>query len=232
MFSVLFPPTCVGCGLLGQPLCIKCVNRMRCISSNWCVGCGNNTTNEDLTCFFCKGKKEVVGIFAVWYYETILSRIVWTIKYRGERSLIPELVSHIPPASLGKVFTLLSSLEHPVFVPTPLHPRREKERGFNQSFVLANSLSALTGIPVCSDALIRVKDTHPQAQIASRAERAQNIIGAFRVVKPEDLRGKAVIMVDDIITTGSTVKEMFRSIGRCSTAPALAICVGREEATI
>lgn len=231
MCPVIFPPTCVVCGVLGVSLCSGCASKMRSVERNWCIRCGNMVQKTTLDCLSCKGKKEVFGVFAFWFYEATLSRIVQAIKYGGEKSLILELVSFLPPDTLSELLALISTIKQPILVPVPLHRRREKERGFNQSLVFARALSVLTKIPLCSDAVIRTKETPPQALTTSRLERNKNMVGAFEVVKPLILHKKTAIVVDDIVTTGSTTRELLRKIQRHSNTGNIVICMGREEPT-
>lgn len=91
-----------------------------------------------------------------------------------------------------------------VIVPLPLARRREQERGYNQSLTIAEGIHAATRIPVCDDAVRRIRDTKSQTRL-SHEERADNIEGAFRLVRPDRVAGRHVLIVDDIVTSGATV---------------------------
>lgn len=88
-------------------------------------------------------------------------------------------------------------------VPIPLHPRRERRRGYNQSEIIAQGISRVTGIPVLSDAVIRSIHTKTQTK-KNKTERAKNVSGIFSVVDAAVLEGKHIVIVDDVITTGAT----------------------------
>jgi ComF family protein len=97
----------------------------------------------------------------------------------------------------------------PVLVPVPLHPRRRRERGFNQSELVAAALAARTALSVCAGALVRRKDTAPQAGLTA-AERRRNVAGAFAVRQRPRIAGQVVVLVDDVWTTGATARACAR----------------------
>lgn len=134
-------------------------------------------------------------------YEAPLDRILHAFKYEGARRLAPWIAALLPelpdPAgSLGR---------ESVLVPVPLHPARRARRGFDQALLLAEVASARWGIPVVHP-LERVRDHEPQARLDPERRRA-NVRGAFRVVWPAAVRDRPVLLVDDVVTTGSTLLE-------------------------
>lgn len=140
--------------------------------------------------------------------EGAVSEMVYGLKYRNIRVLAPELgrlmADHLDPgASLADVL-----------VPVPLHRRRERERGYNQSELLARELSKQTGIDLLPRALSRTRDIPPQVSISWHQERKRNMEGAFACTG--DLRGLRVLLVDDVVTTGSTMSScagVFKAAG-------------------
>ena len=106
--------------------------------------------------------------------------------------------------ALGKEEDLWWQVEGIVSV--PLHPKRQKERGFNQAQDIARELARLKGIEVIENHLRKRKNVLPQTSL-SRADRQKNVRGAFEVIKPEGIEGKVLLLVDDVYTTGATIKE-------------------------
>jgi len=98
-----------------------------------------------------------------------------------------------------------------IVIPVPLHVRRLRERGFNQSLLLARTVATACGIPVDFLSLRRVRDTPPQT-LMGRKERQANIRGAFAVVRRDRLRDRQVLLIDDVYTTGSTLAECARAL--------------------
>jgi ComF family protein len=98
-----------------------------------------------------------------------------------------------------------------VVIPVPLHVRRLRERGFNQSLLLARTVATACGIPVDFLSLRRVRDTPPQT-LMGRKERQANIRGAFAVARRDRLRDRKVLLIDDVYTTGSTLAECARAL--------------------
>jgi ComF family protein len=113
-----------------------------------------------------------------------------------------------------------------ILVPVPLHARRRRERGFNQAEALASELGRLIGRPVEKRALRRVADIPPQTTMG-KDDRRRNVRGAFRVARPERVRGRIVVLVDDVFTTGSTLGECARELRRAGAADVRALTVAR-----
>lgn len=106
--------------------------------------------------------------------------------------------------SLGKSEELWKGTE--VVVPVPLHPKKKRKRGFNQAEIIARELTRIKGITFVKDALAKVKVTPPQTSLLAE-ERRQNIKGTFGLKRKEKIEGRSVLLVDDVYTTGSTVRE-------------------------
>ena len=100
-----------------------------------------------------------------------------------------------------------------VIIPVPLHPRRLRERGYNQSEVIAEALGELTGIPVDTTHVLRIKNNRHQASLRG-VERKKNVEEIFTVVHPEDMYRKHILLVDDVITTGSTLRSCMQAMSK------------------
>jgi len=96
-------------------------------------------------------------------------------------------------------------------IPVPLHPRRLRERGFNQSLLLARQVSKRRAVPLNFTALHRIRQTQPQTQL-SGPERRKNVHGAFRVKTPAAVAGRKILLIDDVFTTGATIQECTESL--------------------
>jgi ComF family protein len=113
-----------------------------------------------------------------------------------------------------------------VLVPVPLHPRRRRERGYNQSELLARELSIRTGLELAARALVRRVDTLPQAGL-SAAGRRRNVAGAFAVRKRTKVSGRVVVLMDDVMTTGATALACARILKDAGAAEVRLLSVAR-----
>jgi ComF family protein len=139
---------------------------------------------------------------ALGAFEGSLQAAIHRWKYEGKTHLTPFFAEWMAEG-LNRYWEP-HSLD--LLIAVPLHPRRLKERGFNQAFLLAKELSRRTGIPSLKTILRKNKPTLPQVDL-SGAEREKGLRGAFHVVEKKELLGKSVLLVDDVYTTGATVNE-------------------------
>ena len=160
---------------------------------------------------------------AFWYTEKS-SAPIKRLKYSNERWLARRLSPFLSVPADWKADSIL---------PIPLHPKRERKRGFNQSVLLAQGLTSSAGLPMEQDLLLRQVNTTSQAEL-SREARLHNLTGAFCCPKPERIEGRSFILIDDVITTGSTMAECARTLKRAGASRiyGLALCfqAGSEPA--
>lgn len=156
-------------------------------------------------------------------YEGVVKEIILNFKYRGFEILARDLGDFII-RSLGREEDLWSGLE--AIVPVPLHPAKERSRGFNQARLLARRLAQRTGLPLMNRRLVKVRPTPAQTSLEAR-DRGINLKGSFRVRKAAGLSGKTVLLVDDVCTTGSTLRECSRALGRAGVKEVRAVTVAQ-----
>lgn len=142
--------------------------------------------------------------FFLFYFDetTPSEKIIHAIKYKGRFRLARELGRILG----ANILTNKSLWKADMIIPVPLHPLKKSERGYNQAERISLGISDATGIPVNSKSLKRVKYTGTQTYLSMR-RRKQNIKGAFELKKPESVKGKKIIVVDDVLTTGATIVE-------------------------
>ncbi len=154
---------------------------------------------------FCPRCRESPPAFlwarAAYRYSGAVKEAVLRLKYNKQIDRVPWLADRLETGFR----TYAASLDWDALVPVPLHPVRERERGFNQAMEIARLLGQRQGIPV-KGALVRVRPTGPQAALPGR-ERSRNLAQAFRPQRTFDLVGKNLLLIDDVITTGATVRE-------------------------
>jgi competence protein ComFC len=227
---LVFPSACHLCGrLLDRPgervLCADCLAGLRPLRGPVCPACGR-TFGADVDPHPCGACLVAPPLFSrhrsAGLYGGTLKEALLLFKFRRYKPLAKPLAAFVVAALSGEDPLWAGG----VFVPVPLHKKRRRERGFNQAEALAGELGRLTGRPVEAGALRRVADIPPQTTLG-KAERRANVRGAFRVDRPERLRGRVVVLVDDVFTTGSTLGECARELRRAGVSDVRAVTVAQ-----
>lgn len=199
LLDVLYPRLCAGCGgvLYGseQNLCLKC------IASLPRTGYHNKPENKAEQLFYGKVRVERASSFLFFEKKSAIQHMLHELKYKGRKELGKELGSYfgadIVDSPLGEVDAI---------IPIPLHPKRKAWRGYNQSEWIAMGLAQVLDKPLLTNVVSRVVETQTQTK-KDAAERWVNVQNIFQVTDCESIRGKHVLVVDDVITTGSTVES-------------------------
>ena len=212
LLSLLYPPSCAVCCdnvASGEYLCGACEARLTRITPPFCARCSEpfaGAIDTAFTCANCANRRlHFTAAVAAYRSRGLVRQLVLDFKY-GRHIYLRHLVGKWLIAALND--DRIRGLAFDVIVPVPLHPTRERERGFNQSALLADLLSEHTGI-ASRPALERIRYTTTQTAF-DRVERMQNLRGAFRLRKSANVRGLRVLLVDDVLTTGSTLSECAR----------------------
>lgn len=206
--DLLYPPRCVGCAQDGSLYCETCLALLSRLAPPICPVCGLPLERPGV-CRQCQEHPlQIDGIRSVAAYEGPLREAIRCFKYAYMRDLAQVL------GDLLVAFWRANPIRVDVIVPVPLHRRRLRERGYNQSALLAIHLGREAKLPVVCDVLQRNRYTTSQVRLGWR-ERRENVANAFSCVD-QRLAGKRVLLVDDVCTTGSTLaacSEALRSGG-------------------
>jgi ComF family protein len=154
-------------------------------------------------------------------YEGLVKDIILVYKYGGFEILARSLGDFIFQ-TLGGDEDLWSGLE--AIIPVPLHPAKERKRGFNQARLLARRLAQRTHVPLVGRCLVKVRPTAAQTSLEAR-DRQTNLRGAFRVRKSANLSGKVVLLVDDVCTTGTTLREGSQALRQAGVKEVRAVTI-------
>lgn len=209
MWAVLteffFPKRCVGCHKMGAYLCLDCRNLIRPVDVQLCAMCDRPAV-DGMTHPICKTRYSVDGLTTAYKFRPIIKDLVHELKYRGVSdviSLCARLLARKTPQAILE--------RKPVITAVPLHKHRYNERGFNQSALMAHAVAKELRLPLNTQLLLRVRDTKTQTKL-HREERQENMKGAFQVIG--DVRGKSIVLIDDTVTTGATVRECANMLKR------------------
>jgi competence protein ComFC len=214
--SLLYPATCTICGKhvrAGEYLCDGCEAKVVHIVAPFCETCSEPFEGSISSAFTCANCAHRTIYFdaavAAYRGRGIVRDVIHEFKYNRQIHL-----RHLVARWLRAAFDdgRLRDYQFDVIVPVPLHPARQRERGFNQASLLAELLSTYTSIP-CRPLLKRIRYTTTQTAL-DRSERMENLHNAFRLRKNADVRGLRVLLVDDVLTTGSTLSECARVLKR------------------
>jgi len=149
----------------------------------------------------------MVGLLGQATLDDPLNDIIRQLKYDRRAALAQGLADR-----MALVLSSYPWLKHiDMIVPVPLHPSRVRSRGYNQSQLLAEHLGNMFGLPVVSKVLARIRPTESQTRL-NQEQRRKNVAGAFRVPFPEEIEGKRILLVDDVVTTGATLDECARTL--------------------
>jgi competence protein ComFC len=229
ILDTLFTIKCLSCGKEGQWICAFCFSRIPLRDEHVCGVCEKVSTPSGLTCVPCKKKGNLDGmIVATSYANPLIAKAVHLFKYGFVSDLHIEL-GNILVKELQKNDISLPD----IIIPIPLHPRRLRWRGFNQSSLLAKHISEnlLPHMPIESkeNILTRTRYTPPQMQIKNYSQRKENIRGAFSITDAEKIKNKIILLVDDIATTGSTIFECARVLKNAGAKEVYAVVIARQE---
>jgi ComF family protein len=226
-FDWIFPKRCAGCGVFGSYLCVKCFVYVAFVEQGFCAVCRRAAVGG-FTHPVCRTKYDIDGVFVSVSYSGVVKRLIHRLKYQPYVLDIRGLLGDFFYEGIIQKEAFVGLLgEKNVFVPIPLHSDRIRQRGYNQSEVLGMDLikkffqdGFLRGKREASfvllDCLVRKKVTLPQYGLSQKA-RVENMTGAFvfREDLFESLQSVSVVfLVDDIVTTGATMREAARVLKR------------------
>jgi len=196
--DLLFPKWCVGCGKEGSFICDSCFQSLLRIMPPLCPRCGKPQASGILCANCVSWPAAIDGIRSPFQFHGVMRKAIHQLKYGNLRAIAEPLA--------GLLSNCLTNhcLPSEVLVPVPLHSKRLRERGYNQSELLARELAKLTGLPVVDGYLVRERLAPPQAKTQNVKERRENVAGAF-TCRDHWLKDSQVLLVDDVTTSGATL---------------------------
>ena len=204
LINSLMPPRCAGCGCEGAYLCERCRSALARLRRPYCLVCAAYGAPQ--LCENCnRAAPAFDAVRAPYEHRAAARAMVSDLKYRGVRSIAPHM------ARLLADYLSRNPYPADAIAVVPLHPRRRRARGYNQSALLAQRLSPLIGIPFHPKALRRVRNTPPQVNMPSIADRKRNIADAFRPAA-DNPPGLRYLLIDDVATTCGTMSACANAL--------------------
>lgn len=236
LLDILFPRLCLGCGILlsgkGKSyVCPACLADIKIKNDFACAFCGSQVT-AGLTCPFCRPGHFLDRLWVATSYENpLVEKTLKAMKYKFVKTLandIAVLMAKYLERRFSSGFDI--GRDSTIIVPVPLHRRRLNWRGFNQSEIIGRQIGSHFGLNFREDALRRKRNRTPQAQITDRNSRITNMKGVFKCQRPELVRGKTIILIDDIATTGSTFDDCSRALKGAGAREVIGFVLARPHA--
>lgn len=225
--DLVYPPCCVLCRDRvfddRRVICDDCGSGLMSIDAPYCERCGHPLDTPVASCPACVGRTFYFdGACSGFEYNRPVQDLIHQLKYRNRPG-----VGRFLGSLLAKRVEREPGMAHITgVVPVPLHPLRKRERGYNQSAHIARGISEGTGIPVLENVLARNRNTPTQTSLSPEARMA-NVEGVFEIGGVEAVRGAAVLLVDDIFTTGATVNGCARVLLRAGARRIFVLTVAR-----
>lgn len=187
-------------------MCPECEAKFAFNNGRICVKCGSPMQNEASYCLDCQNNcKHFDFARSSLVYEGDVQRLLLLLKFHNYRWLAKHFAVMMSDTYAE------NKLDAEVICPVPISRERQKERGYNQSMLLARHLSEMLGLPLVCDAVMKVVDNKRQTTLSGK-ERRNNVLGAYKLSNRKAVKGKKVLLVDDILTTGSTMSEVARQL--------------------
>ena len=219
--DLLFPQWCVGCGKEGALICSSCRSSLHRVMPPLCPKCGRPQPSGILCTSCVSWQPEIDGIRSPFRFDGVMRQAIYQLKYRNIRALAKPL------AWLMYDYLVTNPLPWDVLVPVPLHRKRLRERGYNQSGLLARELGKFIDMPVVANCLVRQRHAIPQARTSNVVERQSNVTDAF-TCREDRLKDKQVLLIDDVSTSGATLDACAGVLKAAGAASVWGLTLARE----
>ena len=230
LLDLVYPRSCAGCGGAvggeGTYLCWECLSQLLVVRRPFCAVCGDpveGRVDQDFVCYPCCDDPPAFDTArSAARYDGVLRTALCELKYRKGVWMEPDLVQILH----GCLTAHHAGLPLDAVVCVPLHPSKQRRRGYNQARLLAAGLARRVGLPLLEGVLERVRATPTQTGLTA-PHRKDNVRNAFRACRGSSVAGRRLLLVDDVMTTGATLSECARALKKAGAASVHALSVAR-----
>lgn len=192
ILNILFPTKCIGCGKINEIFCDNCIQKI-------------HLTDKEID-------RDISAVFD--YKDNVIKKSIWELKYHHKKYLGEKIGQLLYSNLLEDIYNLKISTDRAIYViPVPISNKKKKQRGYNQSLSIAKGFCnySESGIFELKDKIIyKKRETKPQAQILNRKNRLKNVQNVFDINDKDIIKGRTIIIIDDVTTTGATINEIIK----------------------
>jgi len=226
--EALFPSACYLCGASGSYLCESCLDRVGTLPHPICPHCSIALSRGQLPPT-CKEALLLDRLYTIADYKnSAINKLIKDMKYRYAYKLADPLADIAYFWMRSHNYTKDFPLPNMVVLAVPSHIRKQRERGFNPAERIAARLSGNLSVPHKNNILIKTRATPSQVEVKDKKLRTENIRGAFEVQKNLAIKGKIVLLIDDVVTTGSTFRECAKVLSRSGAREVWGLAVAKD----
>lgn len=222
LLNFIFPPLCLHCkrAVKDGVLCSACLELIECRKTFFCGECLARLPLSQKVCH--RNFPYILGAAGNYGDET-LRDLIRGLKFQ----LLSEAAFPLAELLIRYAEGLIPSRKNAIVMPVPLGRRRMRERGFNQSDLIARIFAEHFRLPLSLENLTRLRDTLPQSELLSLEARRKNVLGCFGLRKPEEVEGASIILIDDVVTSGATLREAAYLLKSSGARGVTALCVAK-----
>ena len=225
LLDMMFPKhtTCIICNAElnhgnDNEICESCQQDLPFSNGKTCERCGMSISSMARVCNRCKNREKTFKFaMSPFNYEDTIIKIVHGLKYKNQKYVVPTMAYYM--AECYKQHKAKCDL----IIPVPIHESRRKQRGYNQSELIANDLKDKINLPLLCDVLVKNKETKAQVSLNYK-ERQENLKEAFKVVDKKMIKNKIVLLVDDVFTTGATAAVCTKQLLKAGAKEVIVLC--------
>lgn len=229
---MLFPPICEVCGREAKKtICEECLMGIEVFPFAYCPQCYKKLTEEEV---FrgrprCHKEEQAILYSPLDFQERTVREIIHTLKYQGGRGHAERLMARIEAGMREELPQIVG--KEGVIIPVPMHFVKKIRRGYNQAELFAEKLGKTYGAPIIKQFLKKVRETRPQAELLNREERLMNMVGAISGQEKYKgmIAGKTAIIVDDVYTTGATMRECVKELKKAGAKKVILFSIARSR---